>query len=264
MECQEARDLLGAYADNELGLAEAARLNRHLQSCAACRAELAALHALGRTLRAHVAYHRAPPALRARITATLPSPQTQPLRGEARQASGWGLAAWATAGTGAVAVGALALAAALWLQRPAPPPTSPMQEIVASHVRALLSGHPIDVVSTDQHTVKPWFNGRLDYAPPVLDLTAQGFALAGGRVDYVGGRQVAVLTYHYRKHPIDLYVLPADVASTSTPSQQQAGYALASWPAGSMRCWAITDAAPDALHAFTQAWRMQWQETRQE
>src|SRR5438132_119662 len=77
------------------------------------------------------------------------------------------------------------------------------QEVVSSHVRALLSDHPIDVVSTDQHTVKPWFNGKLDYAPPVIDPSAQGFPLVGGRIDYVGGRRVAVLIYHYQKHPID-------------------------------------------------------------
>lgn len=259
MDCQEVRDLLGAYADNELGLADAARLNRHLQSCAACCAELASLRALGHALRTEDAYHHAPQALRARIAATLalPSaaPQPQAPRGWMGLAGGW----WAQAGTGVVAMGALALAAALWLQRPAAPEPY-AQEIVASHVRALLSGHPIDVVSTDQHTVKPWFNGRLDYAPPVLDLAAQGFPLAGGRVDYVGGRQVAVLTYHYRKHPIDLYVLPAGAASETAPAQPLEGYALAHWQAGGMRCWAITDAAPEALRAFEQAWRAQWRE----
>lgn len=253
MDCQEARDLLDAYADNALGVADAARLNRHLQGCAACRAELLALRRLGAALRAGATHHPAPPALRQRILAALPRDPAPPARQHAPgRWSGWGLQAWSNAGMVLITAGALALAAVLWLQRPAPE-AALVPQIVASHVRALLSGHPIDVVSTDRHTVKPWFNGRLDYAPPVADLAAQGFPLAGGRVDYVGGRRVAVLNYHAGGHPIDLYLLPTAGNTAPLQTRSQDGYALATWAAGGLRYWAITDAEPAVLQGFVQA-----------
>ncbi|MBS0505919.1 MAG: anti-sigma factor [Proteobacteria bacterium] len=261
MDCREARDLLGAYADNALGLLDAARLNRHLRGCAACRAELAALQDLGATLRAAAPYHRAPAALRTRVLADLARDKGQaqppPKPALARRPglwTGWGLQAWANAGMGLLTSCALALAGALWLQRPQPQAELAPQ-IVASHVRALLSGHPIDVASTDRHTVKPWFNGRLDYAPPVIDLAAQGFPLIGGRVDYVAGRRVAVLGYREGGHPIDLYLLPGAEGDAPPQTRTDAGYALATWAAGGLRYWAITDAEPAVLARFVQALR---------
>ncbi|CAG9193574.1 Putative transmembrane anti-sigma factor [Paraburkholderia sabiae] len=130
-----------------------------------------------------------------------------------------------------------------------------VDELVASHVRAQLSGHDIDVVSSDQHTVKPWFNGKLDYAPPVEDLAASGFPLAGGRLDYVGHRRVAVLTYRHAKHVIDVYVFPEDDRSAGKPGPAlvQDGYAVARWRDDGMMWWAVTDAAPEALTALQTA-----------
>lgn len=257
MDCTEARDLLDAYADNELGLADAARLNRHLHGCAACRAELAALQALSRTLRAEVPYFPAPAALRQRVLAALPAaaaPAATPSPAR-RRVAGWGVQAWASIGTSVVAAGILVLATALWLQRPAATGNTLAPQIVASHVRALLSGHPIDVISSDEHTVKPWFNGRLDYAPPVVDLAAQRFPLTGGRVDYVGGRRVAVLTYHAGGHPIALYLFPAAGHAQPPETQSDEGYTLEDWTAGGMRYWAITDAEPAVLQRFVKALR---------
>jgi anti-sigma factor (TIGR02949 family) len=130
-----------------------------------------------------------------------------------------------------------------------------VDELVASHVRAQLSGHDIDVVSSDQHTVKPWFNGKLDYAPPVEDLAASGFPLAGGRLDYVGHRRVAVLTYRHAKHVIDVYVFPEDDRSAGKPGPAlvQDGYAIARWRDEGMMWWAVTDAAPESLTALQAA-----------
>ncbi len=253
MECDEARDLLDAYADNALELAEAARLNRHLQGCAACRAELDAIRGLGHALRAQAPYHRAPDALRQRVRAALPQVAAAPLPARpARRggrAGGWAVQAWANLGMAVVAACALALAAGLWLQRPTAQGLL-AQQIVASHVRALLSGRPVDVISTDEHTVKPWFNGRLDYAPPVVDLAPQGFALLGGRVDYVDARRVAVLIYRAGGHPIDLYLFPTTDAAVAPQTRSDDGYALATWVAGGMRYWAITDAEPAVLKRF--------------
>jgi anti-sigma factor RsiW len=130
-----------------------------------------------------------------------------------------------------------------------------VDELVASHVRAQLSGRALDVPSSDRHTVKPWFNGRIDYSPPVEDLAAAGFPLAGGRLDYVGRERVAVLVYHYRLHVIDVYVFPptARAASAVVAPHERDGFALARWKRAGMTWWAVTDAEPDALTAFRTA-----------
>lgn len=212
------------------------------------------LSSLGSVLRDGSLYHRAPPHLRARVLAELPRESPR------RTVFAWsgfttdGVRAWLNGGVTGIAVCALALSAVTLIQRPTPT-GSIDQEIVSSHVRALLSQHPIDVVSTDQHTVKPWFNGRLDYTPPVVDLAAQGFPLVGGRIDYVGHRTVAVLIYRYQKHPIDLYVFP-DAGGTPVPSARALdGYAMAHWQHNGMTYWAITDAQSTHLRAFEQAAR---------
>ena len=210
------------------------------------------LSSLGSVLRDGSLYHRAPPHLRARVLAELP-------RESPRQTFfAWGgfttdgVRAWLNGGVTGIAVCALALSAATLIQRPAPA-GSIGQEIVSSHVRALLSQHPVDVVSTDQHTVKPWFNGRLDYTLPVVDLAAQGFPLVGGRIDYVGHRTVAVLVYRYQKHPIDLYVFPDAGGTPVSAARASDGYAMAHWQRNGMTYWAITDAQSTHLRAFEQA-----------
>lgn len=157
-----------------------------------------------------------------------------------RAALGWPI--------GIVAALALAATVSLVVIRPARTNTAFVDELVASHVRAQLSGHDIDVVSSDQHTVKPWFNGRLDYAPPVEDLADEGFALTGGRLDYIGHRRVGVLVYRYRKHVIDVYVMPETNAGMPRAAALTSdGYALASWRGQGMRWWAVSDAEPAVL-----------------
>ncbi len=162
-------------------------------------------------------------------------------------ASGW-LAALV------IALGAAAGGVALTMHRSAD--LSPFaDELVESHVRAQVSGRDIDVISTDRHTVKPWFNGRLDYSPPVEDLAASGFPLQGGRLDYLAHQRVAVLVYRYGKHVIDVYVFPQTGSggtgrnmSGAAPSiSGREGYSIAHWNAEGMTWWAISDAAPDAL-----------------
>ncbi|MDR3100887.1 MAG: zf-HC2 domain-containing protein [Paraburkholderia sp.] len=155
-------------------------------------------------------------------------------------------------------LGALGAAALLHLRQSATAGTF-VEELVESHVRAQISGRDLDVVSTDRHTVKPWFNGRIDYAPPVEDFAAQGFPLMGGRLDYVGRERVAVLVYRYRKHVIDIYVFPpgsAGALADAAAPRVSEGYALARWQAAGMTWWAVTDAGPDALdglHAALEA-----------
>jgi anti-sigma factor RsiW len=151
----------------------------------------------------------------------------------------------------------------LWMQAvPRIAPASPVaQEIVSSHVRALLSDRAIDVISSDKHTVKPWFNGRIDYAPPVIDPAGPGFALVGGRLDYIDHKPVAVVVYRYLKHPIDVYVFPEHKAPGDTKSDRDAaivtqsddGYSLARWNRDGMTFWAVTDASGAVLRQFEHA-----------
>src|ERR1700754_370735 len=145
----------------------------------------------------------------------------------------------------------------LYTQQRAAAPSGLVDELVSSHVRAQISGRDIDVISSDQHTVKPWFNGRIDYAPPVVDLASSGFPLAGGRLDYVGHQRVAVLTYIYRKHVIDVYVFPDNdpAAGKPGPALSSDGYAVARWRDAGMMWWAVTDAAPEALTQLEAALR---------
>lgn len=234
--------------------------------------------------------HAAPDALRAKVRASLaqaatdaaasdaakapaiesptaPSPPSrQPDR--ARQSvvgtPGWAqsLAPWMFGGTAGALLGGLAVAAALLVARPPATPAGGVpanamalvsSEIVGSHVRALLSQRPIDVISTDRHTVKPWFNGRLDYAPPVIDLAGKGFPLTGGRLDYVAHRSVAVLVYRTDRHPIDLYVYPAADKGVQAPMYNSVdGYAMVRWQRDGMVWWAITDAEMTHLRDFAQ------------
>jgi anti-sigma factor RsiW len=174
---------------------------------------------------------------------------------------GAGGRATAIAWPAGIAAGAVALmlatGIALLMHRPNSAGTIMVDELVASHVRAQLSGHDIDVVSSDQHTVKPWFNGRIDYAPPVEDLADEGFALTGGRLDYIGHHRVAVLVYRYRKHIIDVYVMPETAAAAAGRAASAGltsdGYALANWRDQGMSWWAVSDAEPSVLQRLREA-----------
>ncbi|WP_316153292.1 anti-sigma factor [Cupriavidus sp. BIC8F] len=261
MDCNEVCELLPACADDELGAAESLRLEQHLAQCAACTTELGRLRALRTAVREGAAYHRAGPALRARIAAALPAARV-PAGGEASRSRWLDWFAWrpaVNAGLAALTVASMAFGLTLFLLQDSPQDAM-AREVVSGHVRALIADHAVDVASTDRHTVKPWFNGRLDFAPPVQDMAAEGFPLVGGRLDYLHGQRVAVLVYRRNQHPIDVFVLRGAGARKAAPgfdsTLTRQGYQITHWQAGGMDYWAVTDASAADLQRFSKAWRV--------
>jgi anti-sigma factor RsiW len=127
------------------------------------------------------------------------------------------------------------------------------EELVAGHARALMADHALDVVSSDQHTVKPWFNGKLDFSPAVINLAAQGYALTGGRLDYLARRPVAALVYKHRQHLIDVFVWPAAVGEDAPKNASRRGYNLVHWTRGGLNYWAVSDLNAAELAQFSNA-----------
>lgn len=241
--------LVQAEFDGELDAAQAAALATHRRDCPVCQAAAAAL-GQSRALLRDGLYQPAPDDLRRRIIAQLEAARPAPVPPLRHRRLG----EWWSAGLG-FGLGA-ACAAALALLIAVPSRSDLTGELVASHIRALQPGHLEDVISTDRHTVKPWFDGRLDFAPPVIDLAQAGFPLKGGRLDYVDGREVAALVYQRDKHIIDLYVWPQAGGSDSAEElPQRHGYNVVHWRWNGMTFWAVSDVEPSQLADFARTWQ---------
>ena len=242
MTCDEAEILLHALIDGELDAGHAREVEGHIAGCPACAAQLAAYREMSKTIAGAGLRYTAPAALRQRIEAALPLPQIQamPSRRAVLRGFAMGSAVSAIAASGIVAV---------VLRRD--DEQRIMSEVVSAHLRSLQAGHLTDVVSTDQHTVKPWFNGKLDVAPPVVDLTAQGFTLIGGRLDYVDTRPIGAVVYRRRSHVINLFV--AQTASTerrAAKTETIQGFNIRRWSERGLNYWAVSDIAADELGDF--------------
>jgi anti-sigma factor RsiW len=239
MTCDEAEILLHALIDGELDAGHAREVEEHIKACPRCAAELAAYREMGQAVAGADLRFAAPPELRRRIEAALPQTRV-PSRRAVLRGFAMGSAASAIAATGLVAV-ILRNDDAQRIE----------SEVVSAHLRSLQAGHLTDVLSTDQHTVKPWFNGKLDVSPPVVDLTAQGFTLIGGRLDYVDARAIGAIVYRRRAHVINLFV--AQTASTERrPARMDAiqGFNIRRWSDRGLNYWAVSDLARDELAEF--------------
>jgi anti-sigma factor RsiW len=240
MNCKDVLNLVHGYIDGELDLVKSLEIEQHLDACPACKVQYDQARELGSGIRAHALYYAAPPALRTRIAANLP-----------REAAS-GARMWRWGGMAA----ALALSTVLglgfglaFLQPGADERLA--REVVAAHVRSLMADHLMDIASSDQHTVKPWIDGKLDFAPPVEDLAAQGYVLAGGRLDYLDGRSVMALVYRRHAHVINLFVWPqASAAESGVRSDSGQGYNVAHFTRAGMAFWAVSDLNPEEFEAF--------------
>jgi anti-sigma factor RsiW len=233
--CDEARLLLHAYEDGELDLAQSLEVDAHARTCAACAREQASLRALRTALGRGNLYYDAPAQLERRLTAAVRDARRAEGRGGfARNYFGW---------AGAAAAALLLVAIMVRGVLPPRPSTGEIttREVVDDHLRSLTQNHLADVLSSNQHTVKPWFDGKLDFTPPVEDLAAQGFPLVGGRLDYLDNRPVAALVYQRRQHIINIFIAPAQHANDTPPETRvQAGYNIVDWTKSGMRYWAVS------------------------
>jgi anti-sigma factor RsiW len=239
MTCDDVERDLDSYVDRELEPGAAAAVCDHLEGCAACRARVAERRALGRLVRS-APYYQAPASLRARIASRTAAPSPAPRR----------ILAWAAAAVLAVSIGG----GAAFLRSVSVRADAVVDEVVDGHVRSLMVEHLFDVRSTDQHTVKPWFLGRLDFAPPVADLASIGFPLVGGRLDYLNGRPVAALVYQRQQHTINVFVAPdREGAASAIDSRSRRGFHVRHWMRGGMSFWAVSDLNDAELTAFARA-----------
>ncbi|HYA20394.1 MAG TPA: anti-sigma factor [Burkholderiales bacterium] len=244
MNCSETRNLAHAYVDKEIDLVRAMEIEKHLDGCAACKALFAQEGAMQSAVRERASYYAAPRHLEARIRAALPGRAKKSFIFRPPDLSWLSLAtsmAVAVFITWGVAVHFNTVSEDERLS----------DQIISGHVRSLMANHLADVESSDKHTVKPWFNGKLDFSPEVLDTAAEGFPLVGGRLDYINDRPVAALVYKHRKHFINLFVWPEEPGAKSTlQTKTKQGYNLIYWKNSGMVFWAISDLDEKELMQF--------------
>jgi len=249
MNCAECEILLHALIDGELDAGHAREVEAHAATCAACGEKLEAFRAMRQAMIGASLKEKAPANLRSLIEAALPQPSAQVIAPrkffQPSRRSFFGGFAVGTALSAAVAASLV-----LTVFRSDQEDTI-ADAVVSAHIRSLQAGHLMDVETSDQHTVKPWFDGKVDVAPPVIDLTAEGFTLVGGRLDYIDGEPVASVVYQRRKHVINLFVaqrLGSEHATVTDRTIQ--GYNVRHWSEQGLDFWAVSDLAGDELDEF--------------
>ena len=239
MTCHDVSAVIDAYLDGELGADEAANVARHVDACASCRGQLEQRQALSVLLR-RLPYYDAPPQLAGTVT------RKKEALSSSRRVQRWMAAA-------AIVVLGVGTIEGLRSVRRAQATSALADAVLERHVTALASPSLIQVASSDQHTVKPWFQGKLEFSPPVPDLTSSGFELVGGRIDRIDGRSVATLVYKRRLHVIHVFVWPEGDGARASDARTIRGFHERHWTSGDLSVWAVSDVNDDDLKAFASA-----------
>jgi anti-sigma factor RsiW len=248
MKCESARELIESYLDDELDPGLRAEIQDHLTSCGFCSETHARLRELQKDIRTQAPYYDSPAGLEQRIQNALAQAAKKETSIRAATAPS---STWRWVAVAASVLLAVSLAVNLRLFRSAHNDRDIIaQNLVSSHVRSLIGTHLLDVPSSDHHTVKPWFNGKIDFAPDVKDLAGQGFPLIGGRIDYPADRPVAVLIYKRRQHVINLFVWPSTTTVNGAEELSQKGYNLIHWDKAGLNYWAVSDVSLSELLQF--------------
>lgn len=241
MNCEEANVLLHALIDGELDAGHAREVEAHIASCPDCAAQLREFLEFRKKLTPAALRFAVPASLRTRIEGKLPAPRAA-MASRRSVIKGFALGATASA---------LAASGVLVMVMRTDDERRVLGEVVSAHLRSLQAQHLTDVQSSDQHTVKPWFNGRLDVAPPVIDLAAQGFTLLGGRLDYADAKPVAAIVYRRRVHVINLFCAPAPASDRRAAKMQSLhGFNVRSWSENGLNLWAVSDINAEELAEF--------------
>jgi len=246
LDCKETQNLLNGYLDGELDLVRHVEIERHLQTCPECSQAYQRLSTVQKALQKPGLSYSAPDRLRKRVLAATRQASREEAAPRRRFWPAFGLAA---------GFACLVLLALIVFPRLSTTSTDDLltREVVSSHVRSLMAEHLMDVPSSDKHTVKPWFTGKLDFSPPVEDLTEQGFPLLGGRLDYLDDHPVAALIYRRQKHMINLFIWPsASQKDIPLQAETRQGYHLLHWTQSGMTFWAISDLNSAELQEFAQ------------
>lgn len=246
MDCSHAQSLLDIYLDQELDPVRNVEIEEHLHGCAACAQDYGDRQMIRQSLKTESLYFKAPPELEKRIQRSL----RQAAKAEAPVR--WLSGSWFKM---AAPLALAALVVLMIVPYFAGPSSDELltQEVVASHIRSLMLNHLADVPSTDEHTVKPWFNGKLDFSPPVADPANEGFPLIGGRLDYLNNRPVAALIYRHDKHIINVFVWPAsDGRQLAQTTKSQQGYNVIRWTGSGMNFWVVSDLEGSQLAKFSE------------
>jgi anti-sigma factor RsiW len=252
LNCGLCHELMHSYLDDELDKAMRFGFTEHLATCDECRQQLEELQLLKTAMKAHAPYYSAPASLTESLRASLqrleePAPLPSPL--SPQKADRWkNLRNWLAP---LMSAGVFAAALALYIATPSVDDNW-ADEAVSSHVRSLMGEHLMDVASSDKHTVKPWFTGKLDFSPPVYDFAAQGFPLLGGRLDYLQHQTAAALSYRHDKHIINTFIVPTTEPDSPSHIESRRGYNIVTWRQNHMRFIVVSDMDKGELEAFSQ------------